>query len=177
MWDRFRCLGRNRAWALGATLLTAACGSGSDAGGDSVLSQAPHCAAADTLKIEGTIAGGTIDDTRTNNINAGLENIGMSKFYTPLTNIQPLASNQLALTITWQNSLFYGASAAATGGTLTLPANHPTPGAEYCISAGRVGFVSGGDEDGVFKFAVTEVKSGADCSGAATPVDIRGCYQ
>jgi len=177
MWDCFRFLGRNRAWALGAALLTAACGSGSDAGGDSVLSQAPHCGAADMLKIEGTIAGGTLDDTRTTDINAGLENIGMSKFYTPLTTLAPLANNQLALTITWKDSLFYGASAAATGGTLTLPANHPTPGAQYCISTARVGFVSGGDEDGVFKFAVTEVKAGADCSGAATAVDIRGCYQ
>jgi hypothetical protein len=130
------------------------------------------------LKIEGTIAGGTIDDTRTTtNINAGLENIGMSKFYTPLGTLTPLASNQVALTITWQGSLFYGATATATGGTLTLPADHPTPGAQYCISAGRVGFVSGGQEDGVFKFDVTEVKAGADCSGAATAVDLRGCYQ
>ena len=177
MWDCFRFLQRNGAWALGVTLLTAGCGSSSDAGGDSVLTQAPHCTAPDILKIEGTIAGGTLDDTRTTNINAGYENIGMSKFYTPLATIQPLASNQLALTITWQNSLFDGASAAATGGTLTLPANHPTPGAQYCISAGRVGFVSGGDEDGAFKFAVTEVKAGADCSGPATAVDIRGCYQ
>ena len=130
------------------------------------------------LKIEGTIAGGAIADTRVDNdINAGLENFGMGKFSTPFSTLAPLASNQLAVTITWPSSLFDGASSAASGGTLTLPMDHPSPGAAFCISAGQVGFVSGGSEDGAFKFAVTEVKAGADCSGPATAADIRGCFQ
>jgi hypothetical protein len=129
------------------------------------------------LKIRGTIAGGAIEDVRTSNINAGYENLSDGKFYTPTTSLAPLASNQLALTFEWPGSLLFGETAAISVGNMTLPATHPEAGDVFCVSAGQVGFVDGGAEDGALKFAITEVKAGADCSGAATAVDLRGCYQ
>ncbi|MEP7051022.1 MAG: hypothetical protein ABJB12_11740 [Pseudomonadota bacterium] len=158
--------------------LCVACGSSSDGGGSAVLSQAPHCPSGmGALKIEGSIGDAVIEDIRGGNANAGDENIGMPKFTTPLSSLAMLDANQLPITITWDQSLFDGQTAAITGGTLSLPANQPNAGATFCLSAGEVGFVSGGAEDGAFKFAVTEVKSGADCSGAASTVDLRGCFQ
>jgi hypothetical protein len=166
--------------AASACGLLVACGSsdgGSTAGG--VLSQAPHCpTGTDALKIEGTIAGAAIVDSRTApNINAGQENFTSGKFYTPISTLAPLESNQLALTFTWPNSLFFGQMSAISGGELTLPAAHPQAGAKYCVSKGEVGFVDGGSEDGVLKFVISEVKAGADCSGAPTAVDLRGCFE
>lgn len=160
--------------------LLVACGSSdgdSTAGG--VLGQAPHCPmGTDALKIEGTIAGGAIADFRTSpNINAGQENVPSGKFYTPVSTFAPLESNQLALSFTWPNSLFFGQTSAISGGDLTLPAAHPQAGAKYCVSKGEVGFVDGGSEDGVLKFVISEVKAGADCSGAPTAVDLRGCFE
>jgi hypothetical protein len=176
---------KNLGWARLSTFalismcgLSSACGSSSDSGGSAVLSEAPHCPSGmDALKIEGSIGDAVIDDTRSMNLNAGYENIGMPKFYTPLTNLVMLEPNQLALTINWADGLYDGQTGAITGGTLTLPANQSSAGATFCVSAGEVGFVSGGSEDGAFKFAITQVKSGADCSGAVTAVDVRGCYQ
>jgi len=159
--------------------LVVACGSSDEGGGPgaAVLTQAPHCSAGvDALKIEGTIAGATIDDSRfDNNINAGYENLSGGRFSTPFFAIAPLADNQLALTFEWTADLFFGQSSAISTGNLTLPATHPRAGAQYCISAGQVGFFDGGTEDGALKFAITEVKAGADCSGAVTVVDLRGC--
>ncbi|MEO8903938.1 MAG: hypothetical protein ABI627_20655 [Polyangiaceae bacterium] len=165
------------AW-ISSCGLCVACGSSSDSGASAVLTEAPHCpSGTDALKIEGAIGDAVIDDTRTSNLNAGYENIGMPKFSTPLSTLAMLEPNQLPITITWAQSLFDGQTGAITGGTLTLPADQPNASATFCISAGEVGFVSGGSEDGAFKFVVTQVKSGADCSGAATAVDLRGCYQ
>src|SRR4051794_39785468 len=158
--------------------LLVACGSSDDGGGPSaaVLTQAPHCpAGVDALKIEGTIAGAAIADSRTDDINAGYENFSGGRFSTPFSTFVPLASNQLALTFEWTAALFFGQSSAISKGTLTLPATHPLAGAQYCVSAGQVGFVDGTSEDGALKFAITEVKAGADCSGALTAVDLRGC--
>lgn len=164
-----------------ACSLLVACGS-SDAGGGAasgLLSQAPHCpAGTDALKIEGTIAGGAIADSRaTPNINAGTENFTSGRFSTPLSNLAPVADNQLALTFEWPKALLFGETSAISAGNMTLPATHPQPLAAFCVSAGQVGYVDGGSEDGALKFAITEVKAGADCSGAATAVDLRGCYQ
>ncbi|HWZ89505.1 MAG TPA: hypothetical protein VNW92_11665 [Polyangiaceae bacterium] len=166
------------AWCLPPCVLCTACGSDSSAGaGAEVLAEAPHClSGSDSLKIEGTIDSGTIDDTRTgSNVNAGYQNIGMPKFFTPIGPLSSLEPNQLALTVTWATGLFDGQTGAITGGSLTLPANHPNAGAEFCVTAGTVGFAQGGSEDGGLKFAVTQVKAGADCSGAASAVDLRGC--
>jgi hypothetical protein len=157
-----------------------ACGSSDDSGAPAggVLSQAPYCPhGSDALKMRGTIAGGEIEDFRTSNINAGFENLSGGRFYTPTTNLAPLANNQLTLTLEWPGSLLLGDTAAISAGSLTLPANHPRAGAMFCVSAGQVGFVDGGAEDGALKFAVTELKAGADCSGEATEIDLRGCYQ
>ncbi len=157
-----------------------ACGSSDDGGGSAaaLLRQAPHCPnGTDALKIEGTIAGAAIDDSRTTEINAGLENLMGGRFATPFFNLAPLADDQLSLTFTWPGSLFYGQTSAIAGGNMTLPATHPQASAKYCVSVGQVGFVDGGSEDGVLKFSITEVKAGADCSGMATAIDLRGCYQ
>jgi hypothetical protein len=162
-------------------LSAVACGSASDGGAGSaagVLNQMPNCpTGADALKIEGSVDGGAIDDTRSSNINAGYENLNMPNFNTPLAGLASLEANQLALTIDWGTGIFNGQTAPITGGTMTLPANHPNPGAQFCVSAGTIGFVDGGSEDGAFKFDITRVKAGADCSGAALTVDLRGCYQ
>ncbi|HEX3854736.1 MAG TPA: hypothetical protein VHW01_27430 [Polyangiaceae bacterium] len=164
--------------ALPLCLLVAGCGGGSDGGGGGVLSQAPNCpAGSDALKIEGTVAGAAIDDERTTDINAGYENIGMPEFNTPLGTFAPLPANQLTLEIDWSTGFFNGQTAPISGGAMTLPANHPDAGAQFCISAGTVGIVDGGSEDGAFKFDITQVKAGADCSGAAMTVDLRGCFQ
>lgn len=175
IWRLFgRCL------TLCSCSLLAACGSSDDSGGPAagILTQAPYCPnGTDALKIRGTFAGAAIEDTRTTNINAGYENLSGGRFYTPTTNIAPLASNQLALTFEWPGSLLFGDTAAISAGSMTLPANHPQAGAVFCVSVGQVGFVDGGAEDGALKFAITEVQAGADCSGAATAVDLRGCYQ
>jgi len=129
------------------------------------------------LNIEGTVDGAAIIDDRTTNINASYENIGMPNFNTPLSTLAPLSGDELTLKIEWSMSLFNGQTAAITGGALTLPATHPDAGAQFCVSAGTVGFVDGGSEDNAFKFDITQVKAGADCSGAAMSVDLRGCYQ
>lgn len=166
--------------AAGTCSLLVACGSSDDGSTASgVLSQAPHCpSGTEALKIEGTIAGADIADSRERpNINAGQENLTGGKFYTPLSTSAPLASNQLALSFTWPNSLFFGQTSAISGGDLVLPATHPQAGAKYCVSKGEVGFVDGGSEDGALKFVISEVKAGADCSGAATAVDLRGCFE
>lgn len=160
-------------------LLLVACSSSDGGSTAAVLTQAPHCPAdSSALKIEGTIAGAPIADSRTDpDINAGQENFMSGKFYTPFFSGAPLASNQLALTFTWNTTLFYGQTAPISGGNLTLPAIHPQAGAEFCVSKGEVGFVDGGSENGVLKFAISELKAGDDCSGAATAVDLRGCFE
>jgi hypothetical protein len=174
-----RALGFVRRGALVSVLpvclLSVACGSSGDGSAAvsaaDVLTEAPHCpSGANALKIEGAIDSGAIDDTRTTSINAGYQNVGMPKFSASATD-----ANQLAVTIDWAKTLFNGQTGAITGGNLTLPANHPNAGAQFCVTAGHVGFVSGGAEDSAFKFDVTQVKAGADCSGAATAVDLRGC--
>ncbi|HYQ44089.1 MAG TPA: hypothetical protein VER11_19040 [Polyangiaceae bacterium] len=159
--------------------LLIACGSSDGGAMTGVLAQAPHCPTdKPALKIEGTIAGAAIVDTRADNdINAGYENATTGRFATPFVSLATLESNQLALTFTWPHALFYGDTSAISGGSLTLPATHPQAGAVYCVSQGQVGFVDGGSEDGALKFAITEVKAGADCSGAPAAVDLRGCDQ
>ena len=165
-----------------ACSLVAACGG--DDGGDTnsngssdLLSQAPHCSnSADDFRVEGTLDGVAIDDHRTTNINAGLVNIGSPAFDTPFSNLATLAANQIELHLTWKNSLFDGSKGPLTGQTLVAPANHPRAGQELCVIAGEVGFVSGGSEDGVFKFRITQVSAGSDCS-SSVPVDLRGCMQ
>ena len=88
------------AWILPACLLSGACGSAGEGSAANVLAEAPHCpSGTDALKIEGTIDDGTIDDTRTTNINAGYQNIGMPKFFTPVAGPSSLQANQIATTL------------------------------------------------------------------------------
>jgi hypothetical protein len=167
-------------WVLPVCLLAVGCGASTDgggAGGAGVLTESPHCPAGTrALIIEGSIDGGAIEDSRGADSNAGYVNIGTPKFDTPVSDFVPLESNQLVLTITWKDGLFDGQTGAITSGSLTLPSTHPSAGAQFCVTRGEVGFVDGGAEDAAFKFAISEVKAGADCSGAMSAVDLRGCY-
>ena len=192
--DSGRC-GRALAWPAGLLLgLCVACGSETDAQ-SGLLGQAPRCPEASVLRIEGTIGGNTLSDTRTSNINAGLTNLGSSEFQTPLA-AAPLESNQVGLEVRWAGSLFYGEVGAVTDGILQAPADFPkihTPEGAYtansfCVGKGEVGFVSGGPEDGAFKFAITELWQSDSSFPAACPsefpaegetlaVDVRGCFR
>ncbi len=138
------------------------------------------------LKIEGTVDGGAISDARTDDINAGLEQFGTNDFNTPLSDLAPLAANQVALRLTWANGLFDGSTSVGSGGAITLPATHPDAGKKFCVTRSEVGFVSGGSEDTAFKFAITEIQADPNpvnnlaevtCSGATQAVDVRGCYR
>ncbi|HEY5956144.1 MAG TPA: hypothetical protein VIV60_06315 [Polyangiaceae bacterium] len=164
-------------------LLVAACDSddgnngnaNSNDGASDLLTGAPHCSRSeDDFRVQGTLDGVVIDDQRSTNINAGLVNIGSPTFDTPFSNLASLAASQIELHLTWKDGLFDGTKGPLTGKTLVAPANHPLAGQELCVGAGEVGFVSGGSEDGVFKFRITQVSAGADCSNAV-PVDLRGC--
>lgn len=143
-------------------------------GGDGLLSQAPHCPALEDFRVEGTLDGVAIDDQRSTDVNAGLVNFGSPTFDTPVTNLAKLAPNQIELHLTWKDSLFFGSKGPLTGKSLRAPIDHPRSGEAFCITAGEVGFVDGGSEDGVFKFRITKAKAGADCS-VDVPVDLRGC--
>ena len=187
-------------FALPACLFVVLCGAcSSDAAPSGLLDQAPRCPEASVLRIEGTIEGSTLSDTRTSNINAGLTNIVSPQFQTPISDLAPLQSDQLGLDISWANSLADGQVAAVTGGVLTLPANHTLAADDggaftvgsFCVSKGKVGFVSGGPEDGAFKFAISELWRGtngalypmpcpadlASAGGEALAVDVRGCFR
>jgi len=173
--------------------LCVACGSATDAQ-SALLGQAPRCTEASVLRIEGTIDGHALSDTRTSNINAGLTNFGPSEFQTPLA--AELQSHQVELDVSWANSLFDGQVGAITGGILQAPADFPkirSPEGVYtvnsfCVAKGEVGFVSGGPEDGVFKFAISELwhsdslnptvcPSEFPAEGETFAVDVRGCFR
>jgi hypothetical protein len=151
------------------------------------------------LRIEGTIEGNTVNDTRTSSINAGLTNIGSFEFQTPLVTAS-LESNQVGLDFRWAESLAYGEVSAVTNGRWQAPADFPIirkragvnqVGSSFCVSKGELGFVSGGSEDGVFKFAITELwdsdsfyprplgcPSQFPAEGGETfAVDVRGCFR
>ena len=84
---------------------------------------------------------------------------------------------------------------AITAGILQAPADFPKiRSAEgytvnsFCVAKGEVGFVSGGPEDGVFKFAISELWYSDSLSPTACPsqfpaegetfaVDVRGCFR
>lgn len=161
-----------------------ACG-GSDADGPSggaagLLSQAPHCpTGTDALRIEGTVDGATVNDQRTagDQINAGYENFAMPAFDTPLTNLVALPASGLEIHFGWTQSLAYGETDTINAGTLVAPSSAVHAGQTLCITAGEVGFVDGGAEDGTFKFRVTALRAGADCMGEVVPVELRGCYE
>lgn len=155
-------------------LALGACGS-DDAGG--LLTQAPRCVGAtDELNIEGTLDGASILDRRTSNINAGLVNLGEPRFDTPAVELAPVAAGQVELHLKWTRSLAFGESERMQRGFMTAPSTHPRAGESLCITAGEVGFVDGGEEDGVFKFRIDEVRQGADCNGAVLPVAVSGCF-
>lgn len=164
--------------ALSCSLL-AACGGSSDssAPGGELLTQAPHCSSTEgDFRVEGMLDGVAVVDHRTTSINAGLVNIGEPRFDTPFSNQASLAADEIELHLTWKDGLFDGATGPLTGKTLVVPANHPRAGQQLCVTQGEVGFVSGGTEDGVFKFRISKLSAGSDCS-VDVPVDLRGCMQ
>ncbi|HWA72586.1 MAG TPA: hypothetical protein VG937_09635 [Polyangiaceae bacterium] len=168
--------------ALSAAALCSACG-GSDSdgpggGGSGLLTQAPHCpTGTDALRIEGTLDGATVDDQRSTNINAGLSNFGESSFDTPFSNLAALQPSELEIHLEWMGSLFFGQTGPTTGGSVVAPSGAAHAGQTLCVSAGSVGFAKGGSEDGVFKFQVTELRAGADCTGDVVPAELRGCFE
>jgi hypothetical protein len=166
-------------WVVMVGAVCVACGGGSDdnpTGEAGLLQQAPHCVTGGPVfQVQGTLDGVAIDDSRSQNANVGLVNIGAPKFDTPYSNLGALGANQMGLHLTWQNSLAYGQTGPATGATLVPPSSHPQAGQTLCITEGEVGFVDGGSEDGVFKFRITGARAGADCS-LDVPIDLRGCF-
>lgn len=164
------------AGIVGAALI--GCGDGGDGGGDkpSLLAGAPHCMGdAPVFHVQGTLDGVSIDDARSTNSNVGLVNIGTPSLDTPFSTSVSLAANQVELHLKWMTSLAYGQTGAATGDYLMPPSSHPRAGEKVCISAGQVGFVDGGSEDGGFKFHITQARAGAGCS-VDVPIDLRGCF-
>lgn len=187
-----------KASALPACLLVVycvACSSASEQPG--LLGQSPNCPEPSVLRVEGTINGKALSDSRTSNINAGLTNLGSPQFRTPFSSLASLERNQVGLDITWANSLADGDVAAITSGVLRAPADSPHVSSDgvydissYCVTQGEVGFVSGGPEAGVFKFVITELwnSSGSyfplPCptepevgTGEKVAVDVRGCFR
>jgi hypothetical protein len=155
-------------------------GDGPSGGAAGLLSQAPHCpAGTDALRIEGTVDGATVNDQRTasDQINAGYSNFTMPTFDSPLTDIVPLPASQLELHFGWAQSLAFGQTDTIEAGTLVAPSGAAHAGQTLCITGGQVGFVDGGAEDGVFKFRVSALRAGADCTGEVVPVELRGCYE
>lgn len=176
-------------WGISAISMLLCVGCGSDGNAQPAwLGQAPHCPEQSVLRIEGSVGSTTISDTRLANGNAGLTNVGEPEFKTPFFESVPVEDDQVALHIVWGTSLLYGQAAPLTGGSLSLPAASPAATKDLCLSGGEVGFVSGGTEDGVFKFAITEAYTGGPAgwpSCTAPPpagatvvaVDVRGCFQ
>jgi hypothetical protein len=138
--------------------------------------QAPHCSNTSfSLRIEGSIDGVAVSDIRVENSNAGFVNGGPGDFDTPFTPEFPLESGQVAVSLQWTASLAYGQASATSSGIVVPPDGHPLAGQELCVSEGAVGFPGEGAEEGVFKFYVREARVGADCTGEAVPIDVRGC--
>ncbi len=164
----------------GAAPATGSSGSGGAAFGaddaKALFMQAPHCSNTSfSLRIEGSIDAAAVSDTRLESVNAGFVNGGPGDFDTPFTPEFPLEPGQLALSLQWAASLAYGQASATSSGSVVPPDGHPLAGAELCVSEGAVGFPGEGAEEGVFKFYVREARVGADCSGEAVPIDLRGC--
>jgi hypothetical protein len=148
------------------------------ADGSGLLSQAPHCpAGTSALRLEGTVDGVTVDDSRSTNLNVGLTNFGASTFDSPFSNAFPLQPSELEIHLKWANSVVHGQTGPTTGGSLVAPAGATQAGRTLCITEGAIGFVDGGSEDGVFKFKVSGARAGADCTGEAVTVALRGCFE
>src|SRR5262249_26008559 len=155
---------------------TTALACGGVEGPPALLGQAPHCeAGGDSFHVEGTLDGANIDDRRTTSTDIGLVGLPMPRFDTPYAGIAMPGPDQIELHLKWAKALGYGQTDSTTGDYLKPPMTHPRAGEKLCITAGEVGFVDGGSEDGVFKFHITGVASGADCA-TSVPVDLRGCY-
>jgi len=52
----------------------------------------------------------------------------------------------------------------------------PQANAHDCSAPDRSVFVHGGSEDGRWRFAISEVKAGADCSAPAIAAELRGYH-
>jgi hypothetical protein len=175
--------------ALAVPGLMPACSGGGSNGGDAnggddaLLSQAPQCLAGETaLRIEGSIGGSPVNDQRSTNVSVRITNSVTSTFDSPAGNVvgnlipQPQPS-EVEIHLEWSGTVSVGQTSPITGGSLVAPSGTPYAGQTLCITEGAVGFVDGGSEDGVFKFEVSELRGGADCTGEVMPVELRGCYE
>jgi hypothetical protein len=195
--SRFKWV-RCRVAALAVPCLISACsadefnggrdesnGGGDESNGgrdDALLSQTPHCQAGETaLRIEGSIAGSTVNDQRSTNISVHLTTSVTSTFDSPAGNVfgnlvpKPQPS-EIEIHLKWAGSVSVGQTSPTTGGNLVAPAGTAYAGQTLCITQGAIGFGEGGSEDGVFKFKVSELRAAADCQGEVLPVELRGCY-
>jgi len=146
--------------------------------GDAFLSQAPHCSAGQVaLRIEGSIDGATVNDQRSTNISAALTHSGDSTFDSPFGNVAPPEPSELEIHLKWARNVLDGQTSPTSGGSLVAPAGAAHAGQTLCITQGSVGLGDAGNEDGVFKFEVSELRTGADCMGEVVPAQLRGCFE
>jgi hypothetical protein len=138
-----------------------------------LFEQAPHCTMAFDYQLEGSIDGGMVHDTRDAGFTGGYVNGTEGRFQTPSGNVPD--PTRVQISFRWTRSLAYGDSCTTVGGIVVPPTGNPRAGEELCITRGAVGFVMGGADDGNFKFWLHEARTGADCSGEAVPIDLRGC--
>jgi hypothetical protein len=140
-----------------------------------VLTEAPHC---DSGMFGQWLAVGTVGSVTINEMpTQGTAFLGysqgtVSNFDDPSSGELP--STNIGLNFTWAGGVSFGDTAPITGGALTLPVAQG--GQAYCITQGEIGFVSGGAEDQVFKFAITAAIPGTSCTGTPVSIDLRGCY-
>jgi hypothetical protein len=129
--------------------------------------------------MEGTVDGATVNDQRPLNgqINAGFQNLSQLEFDTPFSNLATLPASGIEIHFTSTKSLFNGQTTTIASGTLVAPSGAAHAGQALCITAGQVGIVDGGSEDGALKFLVTGLRAGADCMGDVVPAELRGCFQ
>jgi hypothetical protein len=149
---------------------------GASGASSAVLTEAPHC---DSGMLGQWLAVGSVGSVTINEMpTPGSAFLGYSQGSAPEFNDPSsgtLPSTRIGLDFTWANSLPFGDTAPITGGTLTLPVAQG--GQAYCIAQGEVGFVNGGAEDEVFKFAITAAVPGASCTGTPVSIDLRGCLR
>jgi hypothetical protein len=166
----------NAGGSSGVSGSAGAMSGGASGAATAVLTEAPHC---ESGMLGQWLAMGTVGSVTINEMSTpGSAFLGYSQG-TPSNFVDPssgaLPSTRMGLDFSWAESVSFGKTAPITGGTLTLPVSQG--GQAYCITQGEVGFVSGGAEDQVLKFAITAAIPGTSCTGTPVSIDLRGCLR
>lgn len=136
----------------------------------------PRCLASEgsIFRLRGTLGGADIADDRatTGGFSQGTNG---GDFDSPQAGLK-VSAGQTEIHFSWATLVTLGAQAPITGGTIMPPSTHVLAGQTLCTTKGVMGFVHGGAEDDALKFRITEAVLGADCSGAAVVIDVRGCF-